>query len=73
MFFSRCLYKLGHITRPIIKIKVIDHAYQEDNSYSEHSLSKTQLIVRTKCSCCCHLRDTYVKTKTNVLWKQCKS
>ena len=26
------------------------------------SLSKTQLVVRTKCSFCCHLRETYVKT-----------
>jgi len=29
------------------------------------SLSKTQLIVTTKCSCCSHLRGTYVKTKNN--------
>jgi len=27
------------------------------------SLSKTQLVLRTKCSFCCHLRETYVKTK----------
>jgi len=27
------------------------------------SLSKHQLVVRTKCSFCCHLRETYVKTK----------
>jgi len=27
------------------------------------SLSKTQLIVRTKCSCWCHLRETYIETK----------
>ena len=27
------------------------------------SLSKTQLIGRTKCSFCCHLRETYFKTK----------
>ena len=27
------------------------------------SLSKTQLVVRTKYSFCCHLRETYVKTK----------
>jgi len=27
------------------------------------SLPKNQLVVRTKCSCCCHLRETYVKTK----------
>jgi len=26
------------------------------------SLSKNQLVVRTKCSFCCHLRETYVKT-----------
>jgi len=27
------------------------------------SLSKNQLVVRTKCSFCFHLRETYVKTK----------
>ena len=27
------------------------------------SLSKTQLIVRNKSSCCCHLKETNVKTK----------
>jgi len=27
------------------------------------SLSKNHLVVRTKCSFCCHLRETYVKTK----------
>ena len=27
------------------------------------SLSKTQLIGRTKCSCCCHLRETYPAAK----------
>jgi len=27
------------------------------------SLSKKQLVVRTKCSFCCHWRETYVKTK----------
>ena len=27
------------------------------------SLSKTQLIVKNKCSFCCHLREIYVKTK----------
>jgi len=27
------------------------------------SLSKKQLVVRTNCSFCCHLRETYVKTK----------
>jgi len=26
------------------------------------SLSKNQLVARTKCSFCCHLRETYVKT-----------
>ena len=25
--------------------------------------SKNQLVVRTKCSFCCHLRETYIKTK----------
>ena len=30
---------------------------------------KTQLIVQTKCSFCCHLRETYVKTKIKVLCK----
>jgi len=27
------------------------------------SSSKTELIVRTKCVFCCHLKETYVKTK----------
>ena len=27
------------------------------------SLSKTLMIVRTTCSFCCHLRETYVKQK----------
>jgi len=27
------------------------------------SLSNIQLVVRTKCSFCCHFRETYVKTK----------
>jgi len=26
------------------------------------SLSKNQLVVMAKCSFCCHLRETYVKT-----------
>jgi len=31
---------------------------------------KTQLVVRTKCSFCCQLRETYVKTETptKCLW-----
>jgi len=35
---SLCLYKIGHITKAIIclKFKVIYHAYQGDNSYSEN-------------------------------------
>ena len=32
------------------------------------SLPKTQLVVRTKCSFCCHLRETYVKTKNKKIW-----
>jgi len=27
------------------------------------SLSKTQLVVSSKCSFCCHLKETYLKTK----------
>jgi len=36
------------------------------------SLSKIQLVVRTKCSFCCHFRETYVKTKKRrkVLWNK---
>ena len=34
------------------------------------TLSKTKLIVKNKCSFCCHLRETYVKTENNVSWKQ---
>jgi len=30
------------------------------------TLSKTKLIVKNKCSFCCHLRETYVKTEKNV-------
>ena len=40
------------------------------------SLSKNQSVVRTKCSFCCRLRETYVKTKhkTKFIMKpQCKN
>jgi len=35
---------------------------------------KNQMVVRTKCSFCCHLRETYVQTKIKVFMKpQCKA
>jgi len=40
------------------------------------SLSKTQLVVMNKLSLCCHLRETYVKTKKqqqSLTKTQCKS
>ena len=35
---SHCLYKIGHTPKAItcLKLKVICHAYQADNSYSEN-------------------------------------
>ena len=55
---SPCLYKIGHTTKAcIMHNREITHIVKTD------SLSKTQLVVRNKCSFCCHLRETYVKTK----------
>ena len=32
-------------------------------------LSINQLVVKTKCSFCCHLRETYVKKRINVFYE----
>jgi len=37
-----------------------------------NSLSKTQLVVWTNSSFCCHLRETYVKTKKRRLFYETK-
>ena len=61
---SLLLYKIGHITKPIIWIKFnsfIKHNREITHIVKTDSWSKTQLIVRTKCSFCCHLSE--------VLWK----
>ena len=48
----QCLYKIGHITKAIIclRLKVSCHAKQGDNSYSENRQfnppKKTHLVVR---------------------------
>ena len=34
-----------------------------DSENRQTSSSKHQLVVRTKCSFCCNLRETYIKTK----------
>ena len=64
---SHCLYNIGHITKAIICLKF----KEGDNSYSENRqfYQKSQLIVSTKCSFCCHSRETCVKTKNT----QCNS
>jgi len=39
------------------------HNMQITHIVNTDSLSKNQSVVRTQCSFCCHLRETYVKTK----------
>ena len=61
---SLCLYEIGHITKAILCFKsksFIMHTRDIAHIVKTDSLSKTQLIGKTKCLLCCHLRETYVK------------
>ena len=67
---SLCPFTIGHITKTIICLKCIMHNREITHIVKTDSSSKPQLIVQTKCSFCCDLKETknkrFIKT-------QCKS